>query len=82
MMEFSIERLKSLAEEMPMIIQQELVGKEGYKERTIEKEIRKQLNELRRLKFSMILSQSDGVADREIPCECGDTLKYQRRREA
>ena len=35
-MEFSTERLKPLAEEMSMIIRQELAGKEGYQERDIE----------------------------------------------
>jgi hypothetical protein len=81
-MEFNIERLKPLAEEMSMIIRQELEGKEGYTERAIENEIRKQLLELGRQTFGMVLSQSDGVAEREIPCQCGGTLRYQRRRSA
>jgi len=81
-MEFSIERLKPLAEEMAMIIGQELKQKEDYKERAIENEIRKQLLELGRQTFGMVLSQADGVAEREIPCDCGGTLYYQRRRPA
>ncbi len=70
-MEFNTERLKPLAEEMSKIIRQELAGKEGYKERDIENEIRKQLLELGRQTFSMVLSQADGVPEREIPCDCG-----------
>ena len=81
-MEFNIERLKPLAEEMTMIIRQELADQEGYTERAIENEIRKQLHELGRQTFGIVLSQSDGVGEREMPCECGGTLKYQRRRPA
>lgn len=81
-MEFNIERLKPLAEEMAMIIRQELADQEGYTERAIENEIRKQLHELGRQAFGIVLSQSDGVGEREMPCECGGTLKYQRRRPA
>jgi hypothetical protein len=81
-MEFNTERLKPLAEEMSMIVRQELAGKENYKERAIENEIRKQLHELGRLTFETILNQADDVAEKEIPCACGGTLTYQRRRPA
>lgn len=81
-MEFSTENLKPIAEEMTAIIMQKLAGKEEYKEREIENEIRKQLFELGRLTFGMVLSQADGMPEREIACECGGTLYYQRRRPA
>lgn len=81
-MEFNIERLKPLAEKMTLIIRQELADQEGYTERAIENEIRKQLHELGRQTFGMVLSQSDGVAEQEMPCQCGGMLKYQRRRPA
>ena len=55
-MEFNIERLKPLAEEMSMIIRQEFADQEGYSERAIENEIRKQLHELGRQTFGMVLS--------------------------
>ncbi len=72
-MEFSTEHLKPLAEEMSMIIRQELAGKKGYKERDIEQAIRKQLLELGRQTFGMVLRQADGVPEPEIACECGGT---------
>ena len=81
-MEFSTEKLKPLAEEMALMIRQKLTGKETYKEREIESEIRKQLLEMGRLTFGMVLSQLDGIPEREIPCECGGMLSYQRRRPA
>jgi hypothetical protein len=81
-MEFNIERLKPLAEEMTRIIWQELAEKESYSERDIEQAIRKQMQELGRQTFGLVLSQADDEPERELPCECGGKLKYQRRRSA
>jgi len=81
-MEFSIERLKPLAEEMTLIIRQELAEKEKYTERDIEQAIRQQLQELGRQTFGMILSRADDVPEQELACDCGGTLQYQRRRPA
>jgi hypothetical protein len=81
-MEFNIERLKPLAEEMTLIIRQELAEKERHTERDIEQAIRQQLQELGRQTFGLVLSQADDVPERELVCTCGGTLKYQRRREA
>jgi hypothetical protein len=81
-MEFSRKNLKSIAEEISVIILQKLAGKEEYKEREIENEIRKQLFELGRLTFGMVLRQADGMPERKIRCDCGGILYYQRRRPA
>jgi hypothetical protein len=81
-MEFSTERLKPLAEKMVMIVKEELGKQEDVTGRAIENEIRKQLHELGKQTFSMVLSQADDVPEREIPCQCGGTLYYQRRRPA
>jgi len=81
-MEFNIERLKPLAEEMALIIRQELAEKERLTERDIEQALRHQLQELGRQTFGLVLSQADKVPEWELACACGGTLKYQRRREA
>jgi hypothetical protein len=81
-MEFNIERLKPLAEEMTVIIRQELAEKENHTGRDIEQVLRERLQELGRQTFGLILSQADDVPERELECTCGGTLKYQRRREA
>ena len=81
-MEFNIERLKPLAEEMTLIIRQELAEKERLTERDIEQALRQQLQELGRQTFGLILSQADDMPEREIACACGGTLRDQWRREA
>lgn len=81
-MEFSIERLKPLAEEMTLILRQELAQNEKCTERDIEQAIRQKLQELGRQTFGMVLSQVDDVPEQELACSCGGTLKYQRRRSA
>lgn len=81
-MEFSTERLKPIAEKMATIVKAELRKGKDVTGRDIENEIRKQLLELGKQTLSMVLSQADGVPEREIPCQCGGTLYYQRRRRA
>ena len=65
-MEFNIERLKPLAEEMTVIIRQELAEKENHTGRDIEQALRERLQELGRQTFGLILSQADDVPEREL----------------
>jgi len=81
-MEFSTEKLKPIAEQLTIIVKEELSKGENITGRDMENEIRKQLLELGKQTLSMVLSQADGAPEKEIPCDCGGTLYYQRRRPA
>lgn len=81
-MEFSTENLKPIAEQLAALVSQELHSEGGAKIRRVEGEIRRQLQVVGQLTLAMVLSQADGIPEREIACACGGQLHYQRRRAA
>jgi len=81
-MEFSIEQLKPLAEELATMIGKEIKRAEGPSVREIEERVRHRLREIGQQALGIVLTNCDPVAEREIVCECGGELRYQRRRSA
>lgn len=81
-MEFSTEGLKPLAERLAHLIGSEMKQADDLTASKIEEGIRQRLRELGQMTFGLILSQQDGEPEREIDCECGGRLYYQRRRPA
>jgi hypothetical protein len=81
-MEFSTEELKPLAEKLAYMIGSELEKAEGITVSEIEADIRQCLRELGQMAFGLILTNQDPSPEREIVCECGGQLQYQRRRTA
>ena len=81
-MEFSTGQLKPLAEALAQIIGSEMEQADGLTVRGIEEGIRQCLQEIGQMTFGLILSNQDPVLEREIICECGGQLRYQRRRKA
>jgi hypothetical protein len=81
-MEFSTEGLKPLAEKLAQMIESELEETERMTTRGIEEEIRQRLREIGQMTFGLILSNQDSTQEREIACECGGKMIYQRRRKA
>ena len=81
-MEFSTEKLKPLAEELAHMIGSELEKAEGITVNRIEADLRQCIRELGQMAFGLILTNQDSPPEREIVCECGDQLHYQRRRTA
>jgi hypothetical protein len=81
-MEFSTEELKPLAERMAHLMGSELEQADDLTASEIEEGVRRQLRELGQMTFGMILSHQDEEPEREIGCECGGRLCYQRRRTA
>jgi hypothetical protein len=81
-MEFSTEELKPLAEKIAYMIGSELEKAEGITVSEIEADIRQCLRELGQMAFGLILTNQDPSPEREIVCECGGQLQYQRRRTA
>jgi hypothetical protein len=81
-MEFSTEPMKPLAEALAQMIGNELEQAEGLTVRRVEEDIRQRLRELGQMTFGMILTHQDPIPEREITCECGGQLHFQRRRMA
>lgn len=81
-MEFSTEGLKPLAERLAHLIGKELEQADELTASQIEEGIRQRLRELGQMTMGLILSHQDGEAEREMACECGGQLYYQRRRPA
>jgi hypothetical protein len=81
-MEFSTEQLKPIAEQLAAIVNQELQSDGGAMIREVETGIRHQLRAVGQMALEMVLSQADHTPEREIACECGGRLHYQRRRAA
>ena len=81
-MEFSTEELKPLAEELAHMIGSKLEKAEGITVSEIEADIRQCLREFGQMAFGLILTNQDPPPEREIVCECGGQLQYQRRRRA
>lgn len=81
-MEFSTEELKPLAEALANMIGSELKYAEGITVSEIETEIRQRLRELGQITLGMVLTSQEPPSEREIMCECGGQMRYQRRRMA
>lgn len=81
-MEFSTEELKPLAEALAHKIGSELELAEGRTVSEIEIDLRQCLREIGQMTFGLILTNQDPPPKREIVCECGGQLHYQRRRTA
>jgi hypothetical protein len=81
-MEFNTEHLKPIAEQLAAMISQELQSEGDAMIRDVETGIRHQLRAVGQMALEMVLSQADHTPEREIACECGGKLHYQRRRAA
>ena len=81
-MEFSTEELKPLAQTMANMIVNELEKEDHMTGRKIEEGLRECLREMGRMTFGMVLTKCAELPEREIACECGGQLSYQRRRKA
>jgi len=81
-MEFTTEELAPIAEQMARISVQKLNAAENRQIMVLEEGIRQGLMELGRQVMARSLSQAEEEMERELPCQCGGTLYYQRRREA
>jgi hypothetical protein len=81
-MEFTIEELAPIAEQMAKLCEQKMVAEENRQIMVLEDGLRQGMQELGRMVLGRALSQADKELDRELPCQCGGTLNYKRRREA
>jgi hypothetical protein len=81
-MEFSTEELIPLAESLANMIVKKLEQEENIIGRGIEESIRECLRDIGQMTLGMVLTNCDGAPEREIDCECGGQLHYQRRRKA
>ena len=81
-MEFSTEGLKPLAEALAQMIGNELKKEEGVTARGIEEKLRRRIHEMGQMTYGMILTNQDGIPERELDCECGGKLRYRSRRPA
>ena len=81
-MEFSTDSLKPIAEQLAEMVTQELNSEKGSLIRSVETELRRQLQAVGQITLELVLSQADVTPEREIACECGGRLHYQRRRAA
>ena len=70
-MEFNIEHLKPLAEELANLIGNELEKADQLTSRQIEEDLRAGLRALGQLAYGLVLSQQDRWYERELACECG-----------
>jgi hypothetical protein len=81
-MEFSIETLKPIADQLAQLCSQALEGEPDQSIRKLETDLRKNLQTIGRLALGQMLSQAEEAPARRLACACGGELKYQRRREA
>ena len=81
-MEFSTEQIKPLAETMAKMIGSELEKEDRLTGRKIEEGIRQGLQKMGQMAFGMVLTNQDGVPEKELACDCGGELRYQRKRSA
>ena len=80
-MEFSTDNLKSLAQQLAEIVSAELMNaEEDVTVRDLETGLRRRLQEMGRLALGEVLSQADVDPARNMACDCGGVLQYQRRR--
>lgn len=79
-MEFNTEGLKGIAGELAKMVTGELRKEEDTSIRKVETDIRERLCEIGRMTLGMVLEQADVNLEREIECECGGVLHYQRER--
>lgn len=81
-MEFTTEELAPIAEQVAAICVKKMGVASDRQIMALEDGLRQGLKELGRMILTKTLSQAEGVVEQEIPCQCGGTLHYQRRREA
>ena len=80
-MEISTDNLKSLAQQLAEIVSAELMNaEEDVTVRDLETGLRRRLQEMGRLALGEVLSQADVDPARNMACDCGGVLQYQRRR--
>ncbi len=82
-MEFTTQELTPIAEQMARLCVQKV--KEQEKDRNImelEAGIRRGLKQMGKMVLGSTLSRADSRADKELDCECGGQLVYQRKRTA
>jgi hypothetical protein len=81
-MEFTIKELAPIAEQMAKLCVQKLQQEKNRQILVLEEGLRQGMRELGRMVLASSLSQAEEAMERELACQCGGTLTYQRRREA
>ena len=81
-MEFTTEELAPIAEQMARLCVKKLGQGENRQIMVLEDGLRQGMKEMGRMVLGRALSQVDKELDRELPCQCGGRLHYQRRRAA
>jgi hypothetical protein len=81
-MEFTTEELAPIAEQMARLNIKKVGKGKNRQIMVLEEGLRQGMKELGGMVLGRILSQADRELARELPCQCGGTLHYQRRREA
>jgi len=81
-MEFNTEKLQPIAEQLALLFTQALKQEPEAFIRALETAMRQSLVEIGRMAMGQMLSQAEEAPPATLPCACGGTLHYQRRREA
>lgn len=81
-MEFSTKEIETIARQFANLITKQLDLEEGMPIGQLEKTMQKQLQRMGQMALGKVLTQADHHVERKIPCQCGGTLQYQRRRKA
>lgn len=81
-MEFRTDSLRPIAEAFTKVIMQELKSDERYPIGEVETAMRSWLQAMGQMTLGMVLSQAEGMPERQLTCSCGGELDYQRRRAA
>lgn len=83
-MKYNIEKINQIGQMLAEVVEDaiEAEGREGIKIGDVELAIRESLLKVGGRALKCFLESADEKAHAEMECECGGTLKYQRRREA
>ncbi|MBT7991118.1 MAG: ISKra4 family transposase [Anaerolineae bacterium] len=81
-MEFSTEELAPIAEQIAELCVRKMEREQDRQIMALENGLRQGLKKLGGMVLTSTLSQAERELEREIACQCGGTLHYQRRREA
>jgi hypothetical protein len=77
-MEFTTEELAPIAEQMAQLCAQKIAREENRQIMVLEDGLRQGMQKLGGLVLARTLSQADWELGRELPCQCGGNLRYQR----
>lgn len=81
-MEFTTEELEPIAEQIAVLCLKKMEDGAEREIMALENGLREGVKKLGSMTLTRTLSQAEGEIEREIACECGGKLKYQRKREA